>query len=102
MATTLEELEKRLTAVEQEVARLRQQVNPLTPEEAPAQRWARLVRESKASQPALSSTLGKAFEEMGIAGEPIGAEKVQELMRACGVNPEENAFSREIIEMREE
>jgi hypothetical protein len=102
MATTLAELEKRLAAVEQEVARLRQQVNLLAVEEAPAEGWARLVRESRASQPALSSAFAKAFKEMGIIGEPIGAEKVQEMMRACGIKPEENVFSREIIAMREE
>jgi hypothetical protein len=44
----------------------------------------------------------KTFKEMGIDKEPIGAEKVQEMMLACGVRPEDNLFSRGIIEMREE
>ena len=50
----------------------------------------------------LRPIIAKAFEEMGIRGEPIGAEKLQEMIAACGVKPEENAFSQGIIEMREE
>jgi hypothetical protein len=50
----------------------------------------------------LSSLIAKAFEEMGIQGQPIGAEKVQEMIAACGVKPEDNVFSKGIVEMREE
>jgi hypothetical protein len=50
----------------------------------------------------LQALVAKAFEEMGIHGKPIGAEKVQEMIAACGVKPEDSIFSREIIEMREE
>jgi hypothetical protein len=39
---------------------------------------------------------------MGITDEPIGAEKVQEMMRACGIQPDANEFSQGIIAMREE
>lgn len=42
------------------------------------------------------------MREMGVSGEPVGAEKLQEMMIAEGVNPEDNQFSRGIIEMREE
>ena len=44
----------------------------------------------------------RAFGTMGIYGEPIGAEKVQEMIAACGAPPEDSLFSRELIEMREE
>ena len=44
----------------------------------------------------------KTFDEMGIRGEPMGAEKVQKMIAACGVRPEGNLFSRGVIEMREE
>jgi len=50
----------------------------------------------------LQPLVAKAFAEMGIQGEPVGAEKVQEMIAACGVKPENNVFSRGIIEMREE
>jgi hypothetical protein len=46
--------------------------------------------------------IAQAFAETGIHGAPIGAEKVQEMIAACGVQPEANAFSRGIIDMREE
>jgi hypothetical protein len=43
------------------------------------------------------------FKRMGIEHvQPIGTEKLQELMRQDGIKPEDNIFSRGIIEMREE
>ena len=50
----------------------------------------------------LRPLVGKTFDEMGIRGEPIGAEKVQEMIVACGVRPEDNLFSRGVVETREE
>lgn len=50
----------------------------------------------------LRPTVDNAFAAMGIRGEPIGAEKVQEMIAACGVRPEDNILSRGIIDMREE
>jgi hypothetical protein len=103
MATTLEELEKRLAALEQEVAALRELVEPpllLTP----AERGARLMRQSQSPHAHAQLVAGwnKAMEEMGIRGEPVSPEKLREMMRADGIKPEDNEFSRGIIEMREE
>jgi hypothetical protein len=50
----------------------------------------------------LRPVVTKSFEEMNIRGEPIGAENVQAMIAACGVRAEDNAFSRGIVEMREE
>jgi hypothetical protein len=50
----------------------------------------------------MSATIAQAFAEMGITGEPIGAEQVQEMLRACGMQPEANKLSQGIIDMREE
>ena len=50
----------------------------------------------------LQPIVDKAFAEMGVRGEAIGAEKVQEMMAAGGVRPEDNILSRGIIDMREE
>src|SRR5262249_31950158 len=102
MAMTLEELEKRLAAVEQEVKELRQMHERRLVEETTAQLRPRLLREARASQPAISAAVDKAFKEMGITGEPVGHEKLREMMAASGINPEDNFFSREIIAMREE
>jgi hypothetical protein len=99
---TLEELEKRLKAVEDEVAFLRARLFGPPADETPAQRGARMLREAKLAHPALVAGWTKAMEQMGIQGQPIAAEKLQEMMRACGVKPENNEFSRGIIEMREE
>jgi hypothetical protein len=102
MPATLEDLEKRLAALEQEVARLRRLLEPPPAEETPAQRGDRLLREAKASQPAIDAAVAKAFAEMGITGEPVGHERLMQMMLECGINPEDNEFSREIIAMREE
>jgi hypothetical protein len=102
MATTLEQMETRLARLEEEVAQLRQMVTLHQVEETPAERGARLLRDAKADQPALSATGAKAFAEMGIEGEPVGVARLREMMTECGIKPENNEFSREIIAMREE
>src|SRR5438093_652991 len=101
MAATVKELERRLAQVEQKVDRLQQLVEKPR-EETPAERGARMLREAAASQPAISAAVARAFEQMGISGEPVGHEKLREMMEACGIKPEDNLFSREIIAMREE
>ncbi len=100
MAATLEDLEKRVAAVEQELAmwRLAEAANA----ETPAERGARLWREAGLHQAEISAAAEAAFAEMGISGEPIGAEKLRARMEAEGIRPEDNEFSRGIIEMREE
>jgi hypothetical protein len=102
MATTLEDLEKRLAALEQEVASLRQLVERRPVDETPAERGARLLREASLSQPQLEAAWAKAMEKMGIHAEPSSAERLREMIAACGVKPEDNMLSRGIIEMREE
>ncbi|MGH9768448.1 MAG: hypothetical protein ACREAB_13535 [Blastocatellia bacterium] len=97
MAATLEDLEKRLTAVEQELAMWR-----LANAETPAERGARLLREAGLNQDRIAAAWAAAMEEAGISGEPISAEELQKMFVECGVNPENNEFSRGIIEMREE
>ena len=102
MATTLEELERRIKRMEQELARLQQLVEKSPQTEMPAERGAQLFREAQRNQATISAAIAQAFAEMGITGEPIGAEKVQEMMRACGMQPDANEFSQGIIAMREE
>jgi hypothetical protein len=98
MAATREELEGRLGAVEQELAQLRARMEQKAAESAAGQRPARAP-----ADPALIDALWrKALEEMGIRGEPVGPERLQAMMLAEGIKPEDNSFSREIIAMREE
>src|SRR5689334_17956365 len=97
MGTTLEDLESRLAKLEEEVASLKQLLAPRPFDETPAERGARLIREAALSQPKLAAAWAKAMQEMGIVGEPVGLEKLREMMAAGGIKPEDNALSREII-----
>ncbi|HEX5272189.1 MAG TPA: hypothetical protein VFW33_16950 [Gemmataceae bacterium] len=42
------------------------------------------------------------LRDRGYTGEPIGAERLRQMMIEDGVDPNDNSFSRGIIEMREE
>ena len=86
MATTVEELERRLAQVEQEVTRLRQLVENAIPVELPSERGARLLGDARMSQSAISAAVAGAFQEMGITSEPVGLAKLRQMMEACGVN----------------
>jgi hypothetical protein len=101
MATTLEDLERRLELLEREVTRLRDCVAP-PPGATDAELGARLLRQAKANQPALSAAWDKWFAEMGITAKPIGAEELQKLFLAAGHDPTDNSYSQGILAMREE
>lgn len=102
MATLLEELEKRVAALEREMAVLRQQQQSPTGagrfgDDIP------MIRDARAQQPVLDTITARVFAEMGIPEEPaISIEQLRRLMIEGGVKLEENAASREIIRMREE
>ena len=102
MSTTIEALEQRLAAVEHDLAQLRLQLERRQTEESSAERGARMLREAALEQPRIAAGWRKAMEEMGITGEPVGIEKLHEMMIAAGVDPNDSAFSREIIAMRDE
>ena len=52
---------------------------------------------------ALQQAMAKLNARLGFVPDPDATpEKVREMMRADGVRPEENTFSREIIRMRYE
>jgi hypothetical protein len=71
-------------------------------DETPAERGARMLRQAALNHDRIAASWDAAMEKMGIRGEPIGAEKLQEMLIAEGINPESNEFSRTLIEMREE
>jgi len=100
---TLEELERRVTALEQELARLRLAAHQTGKQTADRTSDVRSVLgKFMVDQALISAGIDKAFQEMGIKGEPVGPEKLQKMVAACGFKPEDNEFSREIIAMREE
>jgi hypothetical protein len=91
MAATLEELEGRITALEREMRDLREQVTSPAGASVPtgaAQSW--------------GAAWARLLQQAGIQGQPVGAENVQKMVAACGFKPEDNAFSKEILAMREE
>lgn len=102
MPVTLEELEKRVVSLEQELVFLRRLLGGKDSAEMLAEGGARLLRQAEAGQAEFAAGWARAMEKLGIHGEPIGAEKLQQMIAACGVKPEDNEFSRGIIEMREE
>ena len=102
MATSLSAIEQRMEQIERELARLRQLVERPFHEETPAERGTRLLEQARRDKPRLRAQIAKAFEAMGIRGEPIPPERLREMMLDCGVRPEDNLLSRGIIEMREE
>jgi hypothetical protein len=104
MAATLEQLERRLEALEMEVRDLRSRQKNVPVEETAAQRGERLIREAKASQPAISAGLNKLLEQLGVPldQKPISMEELHQQMIAEGINPEDCILSREIIRMRDE
>jgi len=97
MAVTLEDVEKRLTIVEQELAKWR-----MAYAQPSATRGARTLLMDGQQSAQWEAEWDAVMEKLGISGEPIGAGKLRAMIEAEGVNPEDNEFSRGIIEMREE
>jgi len=91
-------LMRRIEELERELAELRKALAGETP--PPAEKEFRPTRGLNKEE--LRDSIDRAFQEMGVRARPIGAEKVQQLLLAGGVKPEENAFSREIVAMRGE
>lgn len=104
MKTTVTELAAKLQRIENEVAEVRrdleqmQSKRPLTEEEWMARRLERVRAENEKLLPYIDA----AFRAMGVSCEPVSAEMAQRAIAESGINPEENLFSRGIIEMREE
>ena len=104
MTTTIEKLLIKTERIEQDLAEVRQELEELCPTKSltPEERAAARLERVQSKNEKLTPVIDKAFKKMGIKGEPIGGEKVQEMLAAEGVKPEENSFSRGIIKMREE
>lgn len=130
MATTLKQLEKRVSAVEKKLAKVMKvsktaamkKGSPGTqrngkngkkaqPKSEPEQKvgWAAIAKPGSwlarqiAIQPEISKLADEVFAKMGITGKPtIDPKVIRERMIERGVRPEDNEFTRELIRMREE
>ncbi|MEJ5251872.1 MAG: hypothetical protein HPY54_08875 [Chthonomonadetes bacterium] len=105
MSVTVRELWAKVDQLEEELAEVRRQLESLserelTPEERLALWHERVRRENERMLASMRSFL----EQLGIPEDmkPIPAEQLQQMMIESGINPEDNLFSRAIIEMREE
>lgn len=64
---------------------------------------AELLRRAAESQTALETAWDELMAAWGIQGEPVGIEQLRaRIQQECGANPQDNAFSRELIALREE
>jgi len=99
MAITLQSLEKRLSAMERDVAEVRAE---LARSHGSANRGARLIQEAHAQHAAAIAAWQAVRERLGIQGQPMGAKQFRQRLLATGMDPNDNAFSRDLIAMREE
>lgn len=101
---TLESLEQRLAALEQEVTQLKAGLRrePAAHQAGEESRGARLIREAAKSHADIVAGWKAFLRNLGVQGQPIGAKKLRELLLEGGINPQDNEFSRDIIAMREE
>jgi hypothetical protein len=104
MPATVEELEQRLSALEHQVRALLVLLNPAPTRETMAQSGARMYREARESQAAISAGIDDLFKQLGIPRDfkPPPVEQIRQQMIAEGVKPEDCIGSREIIAMRDE
>lgn len=64
---------------------------------------AELLRRAAESQAVLETAWDELMSAWGIQGEPVGIEQLRaRIQQECGTNPQDNAFSRELIALREE
>jgi hypothetical protein len=64
---------------------------------------AELLRRATESQAILETAWDELMAAWGIQGEPVAIEQLRaRIQQECGTNPQDNAFSRELIALREE
>jgi hypothetical protein len=61
-----------------------------------------LLHEARAGQAQFVAGWKEFMKELGLRGKPIGARKLRAMLLRQGIKPDDNAFSRGIIAMREE
>jgi len=94
-------LSERLARVEREVASIRQELIELSRSGTDQQTGTQKdLTKFSADKGLYRSLMKNLFSELRIEGQPIGAEKLQELMEKAGLEP--NELSRDLIKAREE
>jgi hypothetical protein len=104
MSVSVNQLEAKLLWLKTEVdealeeVKQKKQYEALTPEEREAVRIERVRAENRKLHPYFEEALKNMISDE----EPLGAEELQAALIAEGMNPEDNLFSRTLIEMRDE
>ena len=102
MDELLASLERRVAHLEQEIRDLKADLHPPS-EETSAQRGERLFRQARETKPLSKTEMQQLLQELGLPWlESKTPEQLQQELLAAGIRPEDNAFSKGIIEMREE
>lgn len=104
MSVSVTQLEAKLLWLRTEVDEALQEVTRKKQHEAltPKEREAVRIERVRAENRKLSPYFDEALKDLISDKEPPSAEDIQAAIIAEGVNPEENPFSRMLIEMRDE
>jgi hypothetical protein len=95
---TLEQLTVHLQRIEMEIVTLRQEIKTLRSQD-PAN-GNQETSFNFVSKPMIQEQFRRLFQGLGIEGDPVGAERLQAMMLAAGLEP--NELSQAIISTREE
>ncbi len=104
MPETIETLANRLDRLEATMQQMSDQLSLLTTQQKPPEKpktGVEVIKEMAIDKRPLAEGFRKLMKRMGISGEPIPAEELQERMARDGIRPEDNEFSRAIIAERE-
>lgn len=104
MATTIESLKAKIAHLQQELAEVIAGLDELQNGVYPPQGERELLWDNPDDRAELIAIARKSFAEMGLGDDQSAMTpvEVQQLMLKQGIKPEDNIFSRGIIEMREE
>jgi hypothetical protein len=104
MDATLVRLKTKIDRIKREMVEIEQLCEELAEQREPSTSGLLQARleQGRQEKEALRQIADQTLAEMGIHRQPIPAEELQRMMLECGIKPEENLFSRGIIEMREE
>ena len=98
----LEDLKKKVDQIEHDLIEVRKNLDQITFAVSPKIEVDLCSKLQCVDREKLKKWFDEWFKQMGIDVQPIGAEKLQEMMLKEGIRPEDNIASRGIIEMREE
>jgi hypothetical protein len=102
MVASLEELRENVGRIERELAEVRRGLDQLVAASEPQTKKDRLSGIRWVDKASWKEWFDRWFQQMGITVQPMGAEKLQEMMLQEGVRPGDNLLSHGIIAMREE